>query len=378
MKNCEQVNGEINIYGTYFVGVTEGEQTPTLLISKNRIEDNCKRLKTVVSRVNDHKTIVCFALKAAPNERMLTLISKNGFGAEVYCEQELDMALKLGISPIVVDGLYKPSSFLTKAIKNNVLLINADSFEELKIINQISFRLNKVQEVGLRIKQMHETKMGISLESLEKSISFLKSLKNVTIVGVHTHPGSNIKDIENASKYYKNLKLAVGILARDFRLKYIDIGGGFSERVEIDHKLEQQIESIIGYFETNLDVTFIVEPGRFLVSDAGVLLTQFHQIRESDRIAILNITIAPFLYTTGSTFRYLFPNHFTEKKVSHEDWVIGGIWPTDKDIIPKEKLYNGVPSYLNEGDYFCILNAGAYTFDRLNEYSFQKVAIKYI
>ncbi|SMC25360.1 Diaminopimelate decarboxylase [Clostridium acidisoli DSM 12555] len=377
LNYIKNINNKLYINNTYYKDFIKNDNGPTLIIKRNRIADNCNFLKNMLKRATNKKAIICYALKVAPSIEILKIIKEHDIGVEVYCEKELDMAIKLDITPIVVDGFYKPKSFLVNAIENNVLLINADSFNELSFIDEICKNKNKIQEVGIRIKIDKTSKMGIDLDSFNNNIEKIKNLRNIRLVGIHTHPGSNIRNVDLPKEHYSKLVQAYDIIENNgYKLKYVDIGGGLPEKIVVEDSIEERLKDIFGKFRDDKEITFIVEPGRFLVSDSGILFSKIHDVRDDENIVILDIAVAPYFLTTNSNFKYIIPDNLEYKET--RKWRICGIWPTDIDFIPYEKLNKKLPSKFNKGDYFCFLNAGAYVMDRIEEYTLGDRDIKYI
>ncbi|MCB2289467.1 alanine racemase [Clostridium sp. CS001] len=362
----------------YYRDVIKDSTEAVLLMNRSRISSNCNYLKNILHKVTDNNSLICYALKVAPSTEVLKSIKECGVGVEVYCEKELDMAIEQSIQPIVVDGMYKPKEFLFKSVENEVFLINADSIREIYLINEIAQKLNKNQNIGIRVKYSKESKMGINIESLLKEIDSIKKLKNVNLIGVHTHPGSNVTDKNRLNAHYKKLKEAYIVLKeKGFNIKIVDFGGGLAEKIIAKDNLEETLTNLFKMFDSDPNITFILEPGRFLVSDAGILFAKVHDVRDSENTIILNIAVAPYFLNTYSNFIYLLPDNmeFIEKR----NWKICGIWPTDMDYIKEENLKNGLPNQIKIGDYFCFLNAGAYNIDRLGEYTLsEEIDVLYI
>lgn len=123
-------------------------------------------------------------------------------------------------------------------------------------------------------------------------------------------------------------------------------------------------------------MTFILEPGRALVSDAGILFSKVTSVNHFDKVVNLGIALSPFLCTTSATLELDFPDYlFLEEGL---DYSIAGIWPISSDIITQDRLKLRVPKKIMEGDYVAIYNAGAYVLDRLPEYSFASVDVVFI
>lgn len=381
-KNNIFVNGKegvMNINGQYWRNlISDVVSDDILMFNSEHIKYNMKYFKTISNKIFP-QNICAFAVKVAPHEKILETIktTDESFGVEVYNLSELNMALKMKCPIIVVDGYYKPYELLKKSVENDVFLINVDSFDEIKQLNDISEKLGKCVDIGIRIKENQISKMGISINEIRKRIAELKTYKRVNIVAVHMHPGSNRQDIVKTGPLYSNLLQALDLLVNNgICIKYIDIGGGYGEISNVGCFLEGYLTEIKDIFLKYSDMIFILEPGRALVSDAGILFSKVTSVNHFDKVVNLGIALSPFLCTTSSTLELDFPDYlFLEEGL---DYSIAGIWPISSDIITQDRLKLRVPKKIMEGDYVAIYNAGAYVLDRLPEYSFDSVDVIFI
>jgi len=370
-------NNELLIKGEHFEKFLSKEKGATLIVIKDIISDNCLFLNDVIKKATKNSFTVCYAYKVAPTMEILEVIKERGMGIEIYSLTELEMALSIGVSTIVVDGMYKTDELLTKSIQNNVTIINADSIKEIIRINEIAEKYNIIQDIGIRVKKREDSKMGISVEQIEQFLTTLKSFHNVRVIGVHIHPGSNASEEVVINSYLKMFNMFKLLRNAGFLIKYVDFGGGLPERNIVEKSLLKRISEYIDAFEKHEDIHYIFEPGRFIVGDAGIIFSRVLDKRVDENLIILNIAVMPYFSNTKSTFRYMFPSQI--KYEPKGSWRICGLWPLDQDEISSEALYQGVPKELEEGDCFCILNAGAYNIDRIEEYTLTgDMEIKYI
>lgn len=375
----EENQNKLIIYGKTWESFYKDLQLErALLIVEKRVRDNVRFFYDLVQKVFPNN-ICAFATKVAPEKELLKIIreEENNFGIEVYNDYELKMAIEQGYKKIIVDGYYKSETFLSNCIENNVTTINIASLNELPYIDEISEKKKKTQCVGIRIKTSLDSKVGVSTRQLIEEINQLRLYNHISIEGLHMHIGSNSQNFELNKTYFKELLLALDTCEKaNIKIKYIDLGGGYGERIVFGDKLEEYLYSIKQLFSNYKDLTFILEPGRVIVGDAGLLVSSVVSINHYDKILNINITPSPFLFTTGSTFMCNFPNYVSPD--SNLLYSIGGIWPTKEDIIKYELVKNIIPYSIKIGDYFVIYNAGAYTTDRIAEYSFDPIPIVYI
>jgi len=247
-------------------------------------------------------------------------------------------------------------------------MVNADSFEELSILNNIARKANILLNVGLRVKADVDAKLGMSYDELTYNIDILQSLGNLNIISLHSHAGTAINDIfslefmlDNICRFYHFLKNA-GLI-----IKIINLGGGFLERAneDLEGRFALYKRKLIGI---NSDIYF--EPGRFIIGDAAKLVCKVHRIKHSDKILLVNTTACLYKFSkaTQKIISYLKSNESSSK------WSIGGIWPSEADIIRNVEF----PDSIKVGDNIVFENAGAYTLGMLSEYSFSELNVRYI
>lgn len=369
-------NHKININGRYWREyIPNSDANNFVLFNRANIEYNVEQFKNITNKVFP-KCICTFALKVAPHNEVLGAV-KNKFGVEVYNLSELTTALKAKCSPIVVNGYYKPYLFLKECIENDVFIINVDSYDEIRIINSIAKKMGKRVNVGIRIKKNENSKMGVSITEIRECIAEIKAYTEINIIAVHMHPGSNIQNFLKTKPMYDNLLMALEVLVENnFDIKYVNIGGGYGEFSCMGKNLEEYLYKIKHLFCKFDNITFILEPGRVLVADAGILFTKVVSVNHYDKIINVAIALSPFLCTTNATLDLDFPDHVMLNEQC--DYSIAGIWPISNDIIKKERIHCTVPKSIKSGDYLVIYNAGAYVLDRLDEYSFEKIEVEFL
>lgn len=365
---------------SYFHNCFANIREPTLLFERGRVRSNSKFIYDCAKGIFC-KVLPFFAVKVAPIEEVVSVVCEDkSWGCEVYNDNDLELAVKGGCNNIIVDGYFKPHDFLERCINNRVFAINIESVNEAIAINTICRDIGVRCRVGLRCKTSDASKMGFSIHEILEAITILKAMKNIDICGVHTHPGSNSQGTQDAYDAYRYLSNAARVL-RDagFHLEYIDIGGGIGEIALLGGRLRDCFAEVGNIFSDFKDCVYCIESGRGVVGDAGALVCQVVSIDRLDRLVNVNIAVSPYFATTGATFRYAFPGHGNGSTLSELlDYSIGGIWPTSRDVISCDALYNKIPADVEVGDNFVLFNAGAYTADRLQEYSFSRIPIMMI
>ena len=267
--------------------------TPIYAYSYKRLKDNIKKFK---DNFKSFEPIICFAVKANSNVDLLREIKKLGVGADVVSIGELMKALKAGISPkkIVFSGVGKTPKEIKYAVNKKILLLNAESKSEIIEIEKIGKSKNKIIDIGIRLnpntdaktlKQIstgkRENKFGVDKKTFLQLVKYFKNSKNINLKCLSVHIGSQIVDHK---PYIKMLRVVDEIIKKsNHEFKYIDLGGGmgipYDENIKkLDYK-KYNIE--INKFLKKHKSKIIFEPGRSIVGDIGILISQVTYIKES-------------------------------------------------------------------------------------------------
>jgi diaminopimelate decarboxylase len=243
--------------------------------------------------------LVCFAVKANANLAILRLFAKLGAGADIVSGGELHRALAAGVDPgkIVYSGVGKRPDEIRAALKAGILSFNLESSQEMEGINRIAGRLHKKAPVSLRINPdidarthpyistgLKKNKFGINLDQALADYRRAQELPNLEVVGVACHIGSQITEIAPFVEALERLKELIRRLKEQgIGIRYLDLGGGLGiqyDQEEPPHPREYGSELLKHLQE--LEVTLILEPGRVLVGNAGILVTKVLYTKESE------------------------------------------------------------------------------------------------
>jgi len=270
--------------------IIEKVNTPAYIYSKNSILNHFAEIRDAFAEASP---LICFSVKSNSNLSICKLLADAGSGFDVVSGGELYRALKAGASPdkIVFAGVGKTSEEITYALENNIFMFNVESQAELSNINRIANGLNKTASVALRINPdvdpnthaktttgKKENKFGMDFVIAEQIIKDIANYKNIALKGIHVHLGSPIYEPE---PYVLALKKVAEFLentleARDRQgIEYINIGGGYcisytGEKVKRPSDFAAEIIPII----KKLGCKLIMEPGRFIVGNAGILVSK--------------------------------------------------------------------------------------------------------
>ncbi|HQA04105.1 MAG TPA: diaminopimelate decarboxylase [Thermodesulfovibrio thiophilus] len=327
--------------------------------------------------------IICYAVKANSNLAILSLCAELGIGADIVSGGELFRALKAGIKPfrIVFAGVGKTEQEIEYALKNNILMFNVESEAELYKINEVAKKLKKHACVALRVNPdidpkthkyiatgLRTSKFGIPIEKALEYYKLAKSLKNIKIIGIHKHIGSQITDtsayVEALSKI---LSLYDKLAKYDVDIEYIDIGGGLGITYKDEEPpLPKDLANALIPLIKSKKGKIIVEPGRSIVGNAGILVTKVLYTKETGSKnfiivdAGMNDLIRPSLY--GSYHEILPVTPDKRQKIVAD--IVGPICESG-DFLAKDREIEKI----TPGEYLAVMSAGAYGFSMSSNYN---------
>jgi diaminopimelate decarboxylase len=320
--------------------------------------------------------LVCFSLKANSNQSIIKTFSSLGSGADVVSIGELKRALKAKIPPnkIVFSGVGKNTDEIIFAIKNKILMINVESISELKQISTQAANLNMIAPISLRVNPDIEAggnekistgkkqdKFGISIKEAIDVYELASNLDNIEIIGIDVHIGSQINDLEPFEKTFNSIVETITKLKdKNIDIDIIDIGGGIGINYTDEKALNiKDYAALVSKKLGSLNKKIIIEPGRFLTAESGILVTKIIYIKENESKkfiivdAAMNDFIRPSLYGSLHNALPIIEND-KERPIESYD-VVGPICETGDFFIKDFKT-----SQLLERDLLAITNVGAY------------------
>ena len=328
--------------------------------------------------------IIAFAMKANSNLAVLRLMSSLGSGADIVSGGELFRALKAGIPPnkIVFAGVGKSHEEIKYALESNILFFNVESSAELQAINEVAMGMGMHARVALRVNPdidphthpyistgMKKSKFGIGADRALEEFQKAASLSNIQVVGLHAHIGSQLTKI---SPFVDSLTKVLGLLhtlkGKGIPIQYLNIGGGlgitYSDEAPPHPKdLAEAITPLLRESECEI----ILEPGRVIVGNAGILLTRVLYIKDTDakKFAIvdaaMNDLIRPSLYDAHHD---ILPVHQVPNAPEDVYDVVGPICESG-DFLAQ----NRTMPLVKAGDLLAVMSAGAYAFTMASNYN---------
>ncbi|ESY96605.1 MULTISPECIES: diaminopimelate decarboxylase [unclassified Mesorhizobium] len=266
-------------------------------------------------------TLVCYAMKANSNQAVLRTLAKLGAGADVVSEGELRRALAAGVpaGKILFSGVGKTAREMDFALEAGILCFNVESEPELELLSARAVALGKVAPISLRINpdvdaKTHkkistgkaENKFGIPWQRARQVYARAATLPGIRITGIDTHIGSQITELQPFDDAFALLVDLVGALRGDgHAIEHVDLGGGLGIPYRVDNNpppLPDAYAQIVRKHVTKLGLKVMFEPGRLIVGNAGILVSEVIFVKEGDAKnflvvdAAMNDLIRPTLY----------------------------------------------------------------------------------
>jgi diaminopimelate decarboxylase len=368
--------------------------TPLYVYSQATLEDHFHKLDLAMSPV-DHR--ICFAVKANSNLSVLRTLANCGSGFDIVSVGELMRVIKAGGDPTkcVFAGAAKTEAEIEFALKKNVYCFNAESEPELVRINKVAARLKKIAPVAVRVNPnvaakthakittgTYEDKFGIAFESIEGVYARASKLKNLRLRGVQMHIGSQITESTPFEVAVKKMLPLVAKLKAKHGIEFFSIGGGLgivykpalesgsaqwwksaaAKNILTPQKYADRLLPLL----KPLGLKILMEPGRFICGNAGVLVTHVEYVKRTGRKnfvivdAAMNDLIRPAFYEAYHQILAV------EKKVrpTMSSDVVGGVCESG-DYFCKDRP---LPKFV-EGEHLALMSAGAYGFVMASTYN---------
>ncbi|MFA5144959.1 MAG: diaminopimelate decarboxylase [Candidatus Omnitrophota bacterium] len=358
--------------------------TPLYIYSYHTLISHFLKLKDAFSSIDP---LICYSVKANSNLAILKALVAKGAGLDIVSGGELFRAKKAGCpsEKIVYASVGKTDKEIEEAIRERILFFNAESLPELENINRIARKLNRIVNVAIRINpdvepKTHKyittgkltNKFGVDFKNAYQILLSREALPNIKISGLHIHIGSQITQ---SAPYIAAINKMVDFIERlrkeGIRPEYLNIGGGLG--IVYDQETPQTARNFAAKVLPLLKKTrlkIILEPGRFIAGNAGILVTKILYIKSTPKKkfvivdAGMNDLIRPALY---EAYHQVMPLALSGRKgvraIGKAD-IVGPICES-ADFFAKERKLPGV----KEGDYLAIMSAGAYGFSMSSNYN---------
>ncbi|MCX8060012.1 MAG: diaminopimelate decarboxylase [Aquificaceae bacterium] len=375
----EYRGGELYLEEVSLKSLAEEFGTPLYVYSASYVRDRLRAYREAFPHA-----LVCYAVKANYNPHIIALAKEEGAGADIVSGGELYVSLLAGVEPskIVYAGVGKTLKELEYAVDLEILLFNVESPMELEVLDQVAQKMGKKARVAIRVNPdvdpkthpyistgMKKSKFGVDIKTARKEYEQARRLKNLCVVGIHCHIGSQILDVSpyvEASQ--KVVELYWELLKAGFDIEYLDLGGGLGIKYKPDQSNPEPADLAEAILPVVKDTRakLILEPGRSVVGNAGVLLTQVQFLKDKGHKhfvivdAGMNALVRPAMY---SAYHHIVPVEKKDRPYVKTD-VVGPICETGDFLA----LDREIPA-VERGEYLAVLSAGAYGFAMSSHYN---------
>lgn len=372
-------DGELFAEGVALSAIASRFGTPTYVYSRAHIEAQYRSYADALQGVPH---LVCYAVKANSNLAVLNLLARLGSGFDIVSSGELERVLAAGGSAdrIVFSGVGKSRDDMRRALEVGVHCFNVESVDELERLQVVAAEMDVKAPISLRVNPdvdagthpyistgLKENKFGIAIEQAEAVYLRAASLSNLDVIGVDCHIGSQLTSLPPFLDALDRLLALVDRLAtQGVHIRHLDLGGGLGVRYKDEQPpvagdyIKAVRERIAGR-----DLALVFEPGRYIVANAGVLLTQVEYLKHTEHKnfavidAAMNDLIRPALYQAWMDVVPVQPRDGEARRYD----LVGPICETG-DFLAKDR-----DLALAEGDLLAVRSAGAYGFVMSSNYN---------
>ncbi|NVZ10300.1 diaminopimelate decarboxylase [Allochromatium humboldtianum] len=360
--------------------IAERFGTPCYVYSRATIERHWRAFERAF---RDHPHLICFSVKSNSNLAVLNVLARLGSGFDIVSIGELERVLAAGGDParVVFSGVGKRADEIRRALEVGIRCFNVESESELTRIDRIAGELGVRAPVSLRVNpdvdpQTHhyistglkENKFGIDIQEAESVYALAAAMPNLKVVGIDCHIGSQLTDLAPfIDALGRVLALADRLCASGIAIEHLDLGGGLGIRYREEHPPEPAAyAAAMSHLLADRPYEVILEPGRAIVGNAGVLLTRVEYLKHGPHKhfaildAAMNDLLRPALYQAGHEIVRVVQE--TDADPSRYD-LVGPVCETG-DFLGKDRTLA-----LEEGDLVAVRGAGAYGFTMSSNYN---------
>ncbi|MBL4820211.1 MAG: diaminopimelate decarboxylase [Gammaproteobacteria bacterium] len=380
MENFTYKDGELYAEAVAVKDIADQYGTPCYVYSKAGIELNYRAYEQAVGT---YPHLICYAVKANPNLAVLNILARMGAGFDIVSGGELQRVLAAGGNPekVIFSGVGKTEEEIAQALQAGIHCFNVESASELDRINTIAARLGCRAPVSLRVNPdvdagthpyistgLKENKLGIDSNEALGVYGHAANLSNIDVIGIDCHIGSQLTEITPFLDALERLLVLVDKLAdADISLHHIDIGGGLGVTYQSetpptpDALISAVLEKMSGR-----KLRLLLEPGRSIVANAGVLLVRVEYLKHTPHknFAIvdgaMNDLLRPALY---GAWQDIIPGIKSDQQSTVTYDVVGPVCETG-DFLGKDR-----PLAVNPGDLLAVCSCGAYSFSMSSNYN---------
>ncbi|MBN9290274.1 MAG: diaminopimelate decarboxylase [Hyphomicrobium denitrificans] len=375
MHHFHYKNGILHAEDVSLARIADEVGTPFYVYSTATLE---RHYKVLAEAFRDQKALICFAVKANSNQAVLATMARLGAGMDVVSEGELRRARAAGVpaSKIIFAGVGKTRGEMAYALEEGILGFNVESEPELLALSEVATALGKTASIAIRVNpdvdaKTHakistgkaENKFGVPFEDARELYARAAKLPGLKISGIHMHIGSQITDLAPFRDAFALLHdLARDLIADGIRLEHLDIGGGLGVPYRGANDIPptpDEYAAVVKAALGDLGLKIVLEPGRMIVGNAGLLVTRVTYVKEGEDKtftivdAAMNDLIRPTLY---EAYHEIWPvaEQRNDMAPVQQD-VVGPVCETGDFLAEDRALPPSEP-----GDLLAVMTAGAY------------------
>jgi diaminopimelate decarboxylase len=379
VKAFDYRGGVLAAEGVSLADIAGRYGTPCFVYSRAAVEGAFRQFDRAFG---DAPHLVCYAVKANPNLALLNLLARLGSGFDIVSGGELARVIAAGGDPgkIVFSGVGKTTAEMHRGLELGIHCFNVESTSELDHLDAAARQAGKRAPVSIRVNPdvdpgthpyistgLKETKFGVALDDALPLYRRAAGLANVEVRGIDMHIGSQIEGLDpHLEAAAKMLALVDRLSAEGIRLEHIDLGGGIGIRYRDEETVDpNQYALAIRRLLGSRPLKLLFEPGRFLVGNAGVLLTRVSYLKPGPLRnfavvdAAMNDLLRPALYDAWHDVWPVVPRTLAE-----QSWQVVGPVCESADFLARDRMLA-----LVEGDLLAILSAGAYAMAMSSNYN---------
>ena len=380
MDHFEYKQGELYCEDVTIATLAEQYGTPLFVYSRATLE---RHWHAFDSAFDGHDHLVCYAVKANSNLAVLNLLARLGSGFDIVSGGELQRVLQAGGKPehIVFSGVGKLANEIETALQLDILCFNVESEQELDRINEIAGRMKKTARISFRVNPdvdakthpyistgLKDNKFGVPFANAEQVYLKASGLKNIEIIGMDCHIGSQLTELSPyIDAFDRLLELIERLRKQGINIHHLDLGGGLGIRYRDEEPpLPAEWASALRDRLKNFDGTVVIEPGRAIAGNAGILVSRVNYLKHgADKNfavidAAMNDLIRPSLYGAWQEIIRVEQDSDASEKVYD---VVGAICESS-DFLGKDRALN-----LEQNDLLAIRSSGAYAFGMASNYN---------
>jgi diaminopimelate decarboxylase len=375
MHHFTYKNGSLHAEDVSIAAIAEAVGTPFYCYATATLE---RHYEVLSNAFHDQDALICYAVKANSNQAVLTTMARMGAGMDVVSQGELRRARKAGVpaDKIIFAGVGKTREEMAYALHQGILGFNVESEPELRALSSVAGEMGKTARVALRVNpdvdaKTHakistgksENKFGIPYNEAAELYAEARTLPGIAATGIHMHIGSQITDLQPFRDAFRLMRdLALELRAAGHELEHLDLGGGLG--VPYRHQAEAPphpdlYAAIVKETLGDLGLKIVLEPGRMIVGNAGVLVTRVVFVKEGrDRTftivdGAMNDLIRPTLYEAHHDILPVNEQLLSTPPVQQD--IVGPVCETGDYLA----LDRNLPPF-QSGDLMAVMTAGAY------------------